>query len=828
MESLLQDVRYAARMLRKSCGFAIIVVLTLALGIGANTAVFSVVNAVLLRPLPFQQPQQLVAIKDDITGLNMSDVGISQPELQDLQDRSGVFDQVSAAWATNTNVTGREKPERVETQIISVNYFTLLGAKSELGRVIEPSDYQPGFYEGAVISDGLWRRMFGADPAVIGQAVRLDSDLYHIVGVMPPDFRHPGPTINRGVEVWIAGGLVAAPFPQPPVRSLRMVRGAIGRLKSGLTLEQAQSKLDAFVAHLREEYPTEYPTIARWTIRLVPLKDDVVGKTGTMLIVLLAAVSLVLLIACVNIASLTLARSSARYREIAIRRALGAGRVRLIRQTLTESTILALAGGFVAILLSFWLTPLLLRMAPSSLPRAAEVSINGSTILFVLALSILTGLFFGVIPALQLSDPSLMENLRQGSRSGGLGRQQHRVLSSLVVSELALSLVLMVGAGLLLRSFWNLLEVEPGFNPSYVLTAHIWLPFPNDTRLDHYREQTKRSIFVREVVSRVSTLPGVEQAAIGAGSTAFSGLLNRLQFTIEGQSVGQGEMPTAQLGEASSDFLSTLKMPLVRGRFFTDADNETGAQVAVIDQTAADLYWHNADPINKQIQLATLGQTLLTTKPPLVTIVGVVGKTKSDGLDAPYSPHIFIPALQFVGYGMTVYVRTTAAPDGLEAQIRREVHAIDPDIPVFGVETMDGIVSDSLASRKFAMQILAIFASTALLLAALGIYGVMAYFVSQRVREIGIRVAVGAQPSDIRRLIVGRGTILTFAGLVIGIFGALALVRSLTSLIFGVAPFDPLVFTAAAMSLAAIGLAASYIPARRAARVDPMVALRSE
>ncbi|MGC1687810.1 MAG: ABC transporter permease, partial [Candidatus Acidiferrales bacterium] len=480
MGGLTQDIKYALRMLRKAPGFTAIAVLTLAIGIGANAAIFSVVDAVLLRPLPFNQPEHLVAIKDELPGLGLTDEGMSQPELDDLEKRSGVFDQVSAVWPINVNVTGAEKPERVEAQGVSFNYFTLLGAKAELGRVIQPEDHQLGFAEAAVISDSLWRGMFGADPGVIGRPIRLDSDLYRIVGVMPPGFRHPGATLEHDVDVWVAAGFVAAPFPVPPSRAIRMIPGGIGRLKPGLTIAKAQAQLDAFTTQLRAQYPADYPESVRWTIRLVPLQKEVVGNSNVMLIVLLGSVSLVLLIACVNIASLLLARSSSRYREIAVRRALGASRGRLIRQTLTESIVLSLAGGVIGLLLNSWLTGLLLRMVPSNLPRAAEVGTDSRVLLFALGLSILTGVLFGLAPAAQLSDPRLVENLKEGTRGSGIGSRQNRFLSALVVSEFALSLVMLVGAGLLLRSFWNLLEVHPGFSSSHVVLARVWLPVPND------------------------------------------------------------------------------------------------------------------------------------------------------------------------------------------------------------------------------------------------------------------------------------------------------------------------------------------------------------
>jgi putative ABC transport system permease protein len=825
MPTLWQDLRYALRMLAKSPGFTIIAVLTLALGIGANTAIFSVVDAVILKPLPFRQPGQLVDVRDDLPGMNLQDVGMSQPELEDFQQRSRVFDQISAIWPIDANITGAEKPERVEALAVSFNYFELLGARPALGRLIGPQDFQPGFTEAAVISDAIWHRMFGADPAVLGRPIRLDSDLYRIVGVLPPDFRHPGVTLEHDEDVWVACGFAANPFPAPPLRQARFLPGAIARLKPGVTLPQAQSQLDAFVAHLREQYPDVYPAAARWQTRLVPLQKSIVGSAGTMLFILLGSVGLVLLIACVNIASLLLARSSGRYREIAVRRALGAGRARLIRQTLTESVLLSLFGGLLALVLSTWFTSLLLRLVPSRLPRVAEVSADARVFFFALGVSLLTGLLFGLAPAAQLSDPQIMDNLKEGARGGSVGARQHRFLSVLVVSELALSLVLLVGAGLLLRSFWNLLQVQPGFNPSHLVTARVWLSLPNDPKDDPYLSNEKRSAFVREVLRRVDALPGVQQAAIGSGSMPLSPQFVRRAFPIEGRPTAPAEMPIAYFSSVTPEYFSVLETPLMRGRLFTSADNETGAPVALIDQTAAELYWPHDDPIGRRIQVRDFGRDLT---PRMATIVGIVGKTRSNGLDAPYAPQVFISAYQSAGYAVYVFLRSSASPEALEEPLRREIEAVDSTLPVFSVRTLDSVVADSLAERRFTMQMLGFFAATALLLAAIGIYGVMAYFVEQRGREIGIRIALGAQPWDVLRLVLGRGLLLTGVGVAIGIVGAAALTRSLATLVFNIAPLDPLTFAAGAALLAAVALAGSYVPARRAMRVDPVVALRHE
>src|SRR5580700_1830719 len=514
MASFVQDLRYSLRMLLKSPGFTIVALLTLILGIGANVATFSVVYAVLLRPLPFPHPEQLVRVFDDLRGPNEQDVGMSAPELGDLQERSGVFQNLSAVAPSSSAVGGGDRTVRAESLVTSPDYFALLGAKPELGRVYTRQDAVPGFLESLVISDGFWRRNFGSDPNIIGRKIRLDSDLYTIVGVMPPGFRHPGPTLDTDVEVWLAAGFHALPFPVPAVRSQRMLPGAIGRLKPGLTVQQAQGQLDAYISQLSRQYPVEYPAAAAWAVRLVPVKEDLVGPQRTELFILLGAVGFVLLIACANIANLLLARSSGRRREIAIRLTIGASRARLVRQLLTESTLLSLVSGVVALVAVVCLKNAIVSLAPADIPRLNEVDVSGRVLFFAFLISLLTGILFGLVPALQAARAEQVENLREGGRGSGLGRRHTRLSRTLVVAEVALSIVLLAGAGLLLRSFWHVLQVNPGFNPEHLTTVQIWIPQSNNPANDPFSVEEKRADFLLEISHRVAAIPGIELSSI--------------------------------------------------------------------------------------------------------------------------------------------------------------------------------------------------------------------------------------------------------------------------------------------------------------------------
>ena len=821
MNTLLQDVRYGLRMLWKNPGFTAVVVLTLALGIGANTAIFSVVDAVLLRPLPFPRPEQLVLVRDDLAGRQMENVGMSVPELKDLQQSADVFEEVAGVWPVDANLTGSDRPERIELLAVSPNYFQLLGASARLGRVFGPQDKAEGFAEGVVISDGLWRRLFGADPNVLGRRIYADSDAYTVIGVMPPGFRHPGQTLRNDVEVWANAGFVGTPFNNPP-RGVRMLPGAIARLRPGVNVRQAQSRVDSLVSRLREQFPADYPAEQGWAVRLLPARENLVGDARATLLVLLGAVGLVLLIGCVNIANLLLARSSARQREMAIRLALGAARRRLVMQLLTESVLLSLAGGAVALIAVAWSLDLLVRLVPADVPRLHEVGFDRGVLLFVFAVSLLTGVLFGIVPALQASRPDLTVNLKEGAK--GTGSRGQRFRSALVVTEIALSLVLMIAAGLLLRSFGRLMEVAPGFDPRNVLMARIWLPVPNNPELDPYQAPARRAAFVREVLRRASALPGVQYAAVGAGNgVPLLGPHYKGPFTIEEKPETDAAAPTAQFSSVTPDYFRALGTPLVRGRFFNDSDALEAQPVALVDEEAARRFWPGEDPVGRRFK-----PSRRASKAPWVTIVGVVGNVKTEGFDQPDQPHFYACFFQNVGYAMAVYLRAEGDPKSLTQALRREVQAVDPNLPVFGERTMEEVVSASLAQRRFALQVVGVFGVLALLLAGVGVYGVVAYSVSQRTREIGIRLALGASSGSILRWVFRQGMRLTLLGLGAGLVGALLLTRLLGGLLYGVAPTDPVTYAGLAALLAAVALLACYVPARRATKVDPMVALRYE
>lgn len=821
--AFFQDLRYALRILLKSPVFTFVAAVTLALGIGANVATFSVVYAVLLRPLPFPQSDQLVRIFDDLRGPNDKDIGMSAPELWDLQDRSGAFQYTSAVAPSNCAIGGGDRTVRAESLVTSPDYFTLLGAQPELGRVYTPRDATPGFLDTVVISDAFWHSYYGSDPQIVGRKMRLDSDLYTIIGVMPPNFRHPGRTLDTDTDVWLAAGLQGTPFPTPPDRTARILPGAIGRLKPGITVAQAQQQVDSFVAELSREYPTAYPASAAWKIRLVSIKEDLVGPQRTELFILLGSVAFVLLIACVNIANLLLARASGRRREIAIRLTMGASRSRLIGQMLTESTLLSLISGVIALLTVLLLKDAILALAPSDIPRLNEVGVNTGVLFFTFFISIVTGVLFGLAPALQSAHATQVENLREGGRGSGLGRRHTRLSRLLVVSEVALSIILLAGAGLLLRSFWHVLQVHPGFNPTRLTTVQIWIPISNDAEHDPYNVVANRARVLENVYQRASALPGVEQASVAGNDTLpMNSGRNYSPFTIAGRPHASEGGPTADIAVVDMRYFRTMGVPLLSGRNFSPTDTDITQTVGVVDETLARRYWPNSSPIGARITFG-FGAGLKG-----MDIIGVVGDIKSDGFESPNVPHIYVPMGQFAPVNAVVFLRAKVGVGNLGEAVRHEVEEIDPNLPVHSISTMDQVISRSMADRRFSLQLLGIFAAVALLLAAIGVYGVMSYSFSQRTHELGIRVALGAQRFDILRMVLGEGMRIVLIGLLSGLVGAAIVTRVFQSMLFQVDSADPATFITVSAILTAVALLACYIPAQRATRVDPILALRNE
>jgi putative ABC transport system permease protein len=819
LEQTFADLRYACRSLLKTPGFPIVAVLTLALGIGANVAIFTVVNAVLLRPLPFQHPERLVRVFGDLAGVGAKDVGMSEPEIEDLQ-RADVFDDLSVIWPVSTALSGGDHTERIEMLGTGFDYFQTLGAQPALGRVYGPRDAVPGFTEAVVISDGLWKRQFGGDPQILGRRIRVDEDAYTIVGVMPPDFRHPGQTLEGDVEMWAAAGFAANPFPSPPQRARRFLPGVIARLKPGSTLQQTQQRLDALALRLAQTYPKEYPSASKWALRLEPAEQSLTGSVRPMLVVLLTAVGFVLLMVAVNLASLLVARSSARTRELAIRQALGASRARVMRQLLTESVLLSLVGGVAAMLVLILSKSSLLALMPTDLPRLTEVHFDARVLILACVLSLVTGVLFGLTPALHASSSSADPNrdLKEGGRSGSPSRRQHRFRSVLVATEIALSVVLLSGAGLLVRSFWNTLQVDPGFDSQGLLVARIWIPNPNNPAANRYLTTQPIAAMSHEILRRVKALPGVEEAAIGGNNSVPLGNnnLRRIVFSLPDQADSTQTQRSAEFTAVSPEFFQVLKTPLLRGRSFTEADTEKGKRVVVVNESFAKQYLSGRD-LGQRVNFGTFDWE----------VVGVVADVRDDGLDANVQPRIYRALYQGTANEMAIFLRGASGSAGLKQAVIQVVQGVDRDLPVYGVRTMREMMGTSLARRRFSLFLMAAFGALALFLASIGIFGVMAYAVAQRTQEFSIRMALGAQHRDIVLLALRPGARLTLAGVALGLTAAWGATHLMTSLLFGVSPGDPITFLAVPVALASIALLACWIPARRAVRVPPVAALRS-
>ena len=813
MNALLQDIRYAVRMLLKSPGFAAIAIVTLALGIGANTALFSVVNGVLLNPLPYPQPSQLVAINERNAG--QRNAPISYLNFLDWQRATQTLSSIAIYRHEDFNMTGLSQAQRVNGYMISSDFFSTLGIHPLLGRDFNPGDDHLGAAPVALLSDGFWHRTFGGSPAILGKAIDLNGDNYTVVGVLPPGFSFYGPA--RDVYVPIGQ------WTDPSFRDRRvdMSAHAVGRLKPGVTLAQARADMNGVALHLALAYPEADKDVG---ITLLSMKDDLVGNVRPFLMVLLAAVAFLLLIACANVASLLLARSMRRSGEFAMRAALGASRTRLVRQLLTESLLLAGTGGLLGLLLAVFGTKTIVTLLPAALPRVTDVHVDGRVLLFTLAVSLLGGIVFGLAPALKASHTNLEEVLRQTSRGSGAAR--HRLQGAFVAVEVALALVLLVGAGLMLRSLAALWRVNPGYNPDHAITFSMSFPANEDTPAAVTRARLRR------FDAAMRAIPGVEAVSVTLGSRPMIHD-SELPFWIEGRAKPENDndMPQSMFYLVEQGFLPAMGITLERGRWVTDQDNENTPTVVDIDDVFARTYFPNQNPVGQHIHIAEFDRE--------AEIVGVVGHVKQWGpgndpkaaIEAQfYYPYMQLPPklMPLVADGTAVVLRTSDDPQAVMGPVRRAVGEIDPGAVVYAVQTMHGVIDDAFAARRLAMMLLAAFAALALGLACVGIYGAISYLVGDRTREIGVRMALGAQRGDVLRLVLGQGARMALLGVALGIVGALALTRLMASELYGVSAHDPLTFAAVAAMLILVALAACAAPARRAMRVDPMVALRCE
>ncbi len=819
MDSLWLDLRYALRSLARSPGFAAVAALTLALGIGANTAIFSVVYSVLLRPLAYAEPDRLVSIRAVLAGAGAKDQPASQPEYQDYLREVTALEDLAAVYPININLTGLGEPQRIQAAVVSDNYFKLLGVAPALGRDFSPEDDGGRIGYVTIISDQLWRQRFGGDRDIIGKTVRLDDDPMTVIGVMPRGFRHVLESGASPMEVWAP---IALDNPDTTFLNRRGARvyDLIGRLNPGRTVEEARAELELLRGRLAARYPTSYPAGLGWSPVIEPLVEQAVGDVRPALLILLGAVGFVLLIGCANVANLLLAWATAREREIAVRTALGGSQVRLVRQLLTESLVLALVGGAVGLLLAAWGTSALGRLASLYLPRTGEIGLSLPVLGFTAFLILLTGIGFGLLPALHASRPDLQAVMKDAPRGTGAAAPRTRMRAALVVTEVAVALMLLAGAGLLLRSFQRLMAVEYGFDPERLLTLQVWLPVPNDNQTGRFFTHQQRRSFYDRALASVQRVPGVRHAAL-TSLLPFQGRLGT-GFAIEGRPVPPDQpVPYAEVRMVSPNYFTAMGIPLLSGEGLPEVADSVANGKVVVNRALAVRYWPGEDPIGRRIRL-------FGANGPWVSIAGVVDDVRQMGLTDPPKEELYVSYQAISGQEMSMVIRTADDPERLGGAITRAIRAVDPEQPVFGVMSMERLIDNVSAERRVSMLLLLLFAGIALLLSALGIYGVMAYTTGQRRHEIGIRMALGARAPDVLRLVVGQGMRLVAMGLGLGLVGAWLLSRALTSQLYGITPQDPLTYVTVAVLLGAVALAASWVPARRAAHGDPMISLRSE
>ena len=814
MAHLPADLRYASRVLRNKPWFAILAVLTLALGIGASTAIFSLVDAVLLRPLPYREPDRLMLVKEWIPKAIPDPIPVCAPDVVQFQRENHTFESLAAFRGGQFDLAGGAEPQRVNFDRVNANLFSLLGVQPSLGRVFTADEDRPGHLL-AILSNGLWESQFGSDPNIVGRTVTLNRQPYTVIGVMPHTFVFPLSGMQQGDSSNVFVPMAFTPEELADVGD-NFNYSVVGRLKSGVTLKQANADLGAIAQRILETYPPQFRSDINLSAMALPLGDQVVGKARPLLLLLFGAVAFVLLISCINVTNLLLTRATDRQKEIAVRLALGSSRVRLLRQLVAESMLLTLTGAGLGLFFANWITGALLALMPAEIPRVHAVNLNLTVLGFAVGVALLTGVFFGIVPALAASRTNVNSTLKEGGRSGMQGREHNRVRSALVVAEVALAMVLLVGAGLLLRSFQRVLETDPGFQPEHVLTASLSLP------QSHYQGDAQVRNFYHLLMERLRQLPGAQMAG-GSTDLPLNAGWNHI-FTPEGYQPPPGaNLNFSNHSVILGEYLQAMGVPLLQGRYFTEQDNDASTHVLIVSQSLARRYWPHGDALGKRLKWGPA-----ESKDAWLTIVGVVGDVKQGALEVETTPHTYEPFLQNPGSSLNVAIRASGQPTGLGSSLRATVWAIDPQLAVAQLQTMDQVISQSTTPRRFNLFLLAGFASLALILSAIGIYGVIAYSVVRRVHEIGIRMALGAQRTDVVRLVVGQGLLLLGIGLVVGILGALALTRSLASFLYGIQPTDPATFACVVAILAAVALVACYIPARRATKVDPMTALRYE
>ena len=816
MGTLLQDLRYGLRMLARNPGFTVVAVLTLALGIGANTAIFSVIDAVLLNRMPYLNADRLVMVWEQSPGRGWFRNIVSAANFVDWRKLNPVFTGMAAVDEGTYDVSGTGEPLEVRGDQVSADFFSVLGVQAALGRTFTPEEDQPGGARAAVLSNRLWKERYGANPALVGNEITINRSRFTVIGVLPPGFYFP-PWGDKA-DLWIAGLDL-----RRPERTWHEYV-SIARLKNGVTIAQAQAEMDTIARGLEKRYPEQ----KGWGVQLVNLHEQVVGDTRPALLVLLAAVGMVLLIACANLANLQLARVAAREKEIAVRAALGAERHRIVRQLLTESVLLAIIGGGLGLLLASWGVTLLVRLTPQDTPGLNQVGVNAGVLGFTLVLSIAAGIVFGLAPAFGASRVDPNQSLKEGSRGSTQGASSNRLRGLLVSAELALALVLLVGAGLLIRTFIALSQVDLGLEPHNVLTMRIALLGPK------YQERSRQTEFFRQLLQKLGSLPGVTSAAVidGGGLAPDGG--NGDAFMIVGRPVPPpSELPDAVFRVISPDYFRTMGIPLLRGRYFTEADNQEAPGAAIISEKLARNFWPGGEPIGSELTFPTLEVAVpgvAARRLKRFAIVGIVKAVKNRGLEVEPEEEVYVPYSQYPTFysPRTLVARTSVEPTLLVSAIRHEVTMLDNDQPISEIRTMDQVVAQAAAGHRFPMVLLGLFAALALALAGVGIYGVTSYSVGRRAHEIGIRMALGARRADILCLVLGQAMSTAAIGVAAGIGGSFALTRTMQSLLFGTSAIDPITFAGVTLLLSVVALLASYIPARRATKVDPIVALRYE